>query len=160
MKKILSAFKPFASEIAHDFMLLACILGPIFMGALFRFALPMLEKLLCTQLKVSEFLSPYYVLTDLLVAIMTPILFCFAGVLVILEEFDCGVAKYYSVTPVGKGGYLLSRIGIPSLLALLYDVLLLSVFRLSDIGFLMIVFIVNQRYAPCSRDCFVCSILC
>lgn len=41
---------------------------------------------------------------------MTPILFSFAGVLVILDEIDCGMAKYYGVTPVGKNGYLASRI--------------------------------------------------
>ena len=69
----------------------------------------------------------------MLLAIMTPILFCFAGVMVILEELDCGAAKYYSVTPIEKSGYLMSRIGIPAVLALAYDIVLLCFFALSGI---------------------------
>lgn len=136
MKKTLLAFKPFLTEISHDFMLIACIVGPILMGIAFRFGIPQLETLLCNYFDVSAILSPYYILLDLLLSIMTPILFCFAGVLVILEEIDCGMARYYGVTPVGKSGYLASRISFPSLLALVYNVILLSIFSLSKISFL------------------------
>lgn len=137
MKQVLRASRPFLTEIAHDFMLAACAAGPILMGAAFRFLLPVLERLLCGRFNAAEILAPYYIIFDLLLAVMTPILFCFAGVLVVLEEFDCGVAKYYAVTPIGRSGYLLSRIGIPALIAVVYDVVLLCVFSVSKVGLFM-----------------------
>ncbi|MEG2687084.1 MAG: ABC transporter permease, partial [Christensenellaceae bacterium] len=112
MRRVLRAFVPFFTEIEHNFMLVACIIGPVLMGAVFRFLIPVLEKLLCDDFDLPQVLASYYIIFDLLLVIMTPILLCFAGVLVILEELDSGVAKYYVVTPLGKGGYLLSRIGI------------------------------------------------
>lgn len=136
MKKTLLAFRPFLAEITHDFMLIACIVGPILMGMAFCFGIPPLEILLCNYFNVSAILSPYYIIFDLLLSIMTPILFSFAGVLVILDEIDCGMAKYYGVTPVGKSGYLASRISVPSLLALVYNITLLKIFSLSKISLL------------------------
>lgn len=138
MKKILYTFKIFVSEITKDFMLFACLIGPIFMAVLFRFGLPVLENFLCNYFYKEEILTSYYILFDLLLGIMTPILFCFSGVLVILEEIDCGTAKYFSVTPIGKSGYVISRIGIPSFFALLYNALLLSIFTSAKINGIMI----------------------
>lgn len=139
MKQVLRALRPFLTEITHDFMLAACVAGPIMMGAAFHFLLPVLERLLCGRFGAVQMLASYYIIFDLLLAVMTPILFCFAGVLVVLEELDCGVAKYYAVTPIGKSGYLLSRIGIPALIALVYNAALLCIFSISNIDFAMII---------------------
>ncbi|MEG0892160.1 MAG: ABC transporter permease [Oscillospiraceae bacterium] len=139
MKQVLRAMRPFLTEITHDFMMAACVAGPILMGAAFRFLIPVLERLLCGRFGAVQMLAPYYIIFDLLLAIMTPLLFCFAGVLVILEELDCGVAKYYAVTPIGKRGYLLSRIGIPALIALVYNAALLCIFSILNIDFAMII---------------------
>lgn len=133
MRRVLRAFVPFFTEIEHNFMLVACIIGPVLMGAAFRFLIPVLEKLLCYDFDLPQVLASYYIIFDLLLVIMTPILLCFAGVLVILEELDSGVAKYYVVTPLGKGGYLLSRIGIPTLFAFVYAVIILWIFSLSKV---------------------------
>jgi fluoroquinolone transport system permease protein len=70
---------------------------------------------------------------------MAPMMFCFAGVLVVLEEFDSGIVTYYAVTPLGKSGYLLSRIGIPTLAAVIYDFILLFFFSAVGIDFLVII---------------------
>lgn len=137
MKKVLRAFAPFVTEITHDFMLAACILGPILIGIVFRFLVPELEELLCEAFSRASILQPYYIIFDLVSAIMTPILFCFAGVLVMLEESDCKVAKYFFVTPIGRGGYLGSRIVIPAFVGFFYDLILLSIFALSGIGIIM-----------------------
>ncbi len=139
MKKVFLAFKPFFTEISHDFMLIACLIGPILMGAAFYFALPLLENLLCEYFNLQVILIPYYILFDLVLSIMTPILFCFAGVLVVLDEIDCGVAKYYAVTPVGKVGYLLSRIVFPTGFAFLYTIILLSIFSVAKIRLTFVV---------------------
>lgn len=137
MKKISRAFTPFLKEITHDYMLVACNIGPIIIGCAFRFLLPTLENLLCRHFGMTQILTPYYIIFDLILVIMTPILFCFAGVLVFLDEFDSGVAKYYTVTPLGKGGYLFSRIGVPAIISFVYDIVLLSIFTASGIHILM-----------------------
>lgn len=137
MKKVICACKPFSSQIRQDYMLAACLLGPIFMGIVFRFVLPVVEELLCEKLGVITILSSYYIIFDLLLAIMTPIMFCFAGVMVVLEEFDYGIVRYYAVTPLGKSGYLVSRIAIPAMLSVFYDVILLVIFSVSDMDFMM-----------------------
>lgn len=138
MKKTLSAFQPFVSEITHNFMLAACIIAPILMGFTFRSLLPILEHLLCEKFSVTQIITPYYRIFDILLAIMTPIMFCFAGVLVILEEADCGVERYYAVTPLGKSGYIMARLGIPTLISIFYDILLLCLFTISKLSILMI----------------------
>ncbi len=127
MKKVMYAFWPFVSEIAHDFMLAAIIFAPIMMGLAFRFIIPIFEKLLCNHFGVEAIIAPYYLLLDLMLAIMTPMLFSFAGVMVILGEIDDGTTHYLVVTPLGKYGYLLSRLGIPTLLAMIYDGILLGI---------------------------------
>ncbi len=137
MRKILNAMKPFIQEITHDFMLVACLITPIFMGIIFKFALPLLEKVLCSEFQKAQIISPYFLIFDLLLAIMTPMMFTFAGVMTVLSEMDNGTAKYLCVTPLGKSGYLLSRIGIPSVIALFYDMVFLSIFSITQISFLM-----------------------
>lgn len=138
MKKVLFIMKPFITEIKHDFMLVACIVGPMFVGAIFKFLLPVLENVLCDYFSMEYILSPYYDVFDMILVVMTPIMLCFAGVMVILEEVDNGVMKYYAVTPVGRGGYLCSRLVIPVVVAVIYDVLLLLLFTSSHMELVMI----------------------
>lgn len=139
MKKVFLAFMLFLKQIRHDFMLAICIAAPIIMGAAFRFLLPLLENILCSYFSMDVILTPYYILFDLLLAIMTAIMFCFAGVLVVLEELDDGIAKYLAVTPLGKRGYVLSRIGLPTVLATFYTVLVLGVFTVSGVSWRMMI---------------------
>lgn len=141
MKNIIRTFIPFYREIKHDFMLAACILSPILIGAAFRFLLPLIEKLLCRKLGVPQIFTPYYVMLDLLLLVMAPVMLCFSGVLVILEETDCSVAKYYAVTPVGKWGYLSSRILLPALIGFFYNLALIFLFGISGLNALMALFL-------------------
>lgn len=141
MKRVLYAMKPFLAEIMHDFMLIICIIMPIIMGVVFRFLLPVLENVLCEYFCLSHILSPYYILFDLLIAVMTPIMFSFSGVMVMLEEADNGLTAYFTVTPLGRRGYLMARIGVPIAVALVYDVILLLIFANVSLSFgMMVVF--------------------
>jgi fluoroquinolone transport system permease protein len=54
--------------------------------------------------------------------------------MVILEENDDHIAGYLFVTPLGKRGYLITRLGIPAVLALVVTVILLPVFKLTAIS--------------------------
>lgn len=141
MKKISKAFKIFLSEIIGDFMLFVCVIAPILMGIAFRVLLAIAEELLCEHFRVSSILTPYYVLFDLLLALMTPIMFSFAGVLFILEEMDNSIAKYLFVTPLGQSGYFASRIGLPTIIAVFYDIVLLIILNSSGLLMPMIIVI-------------------
>ena len=137
MKNILRAAKPFAAEIWNDFMLMACAVGPILMGVVFKFLLPLLERVLCAELGRTEIIAPYYSAFDLLLSAMTPVMFSFSGMLAILGENDCGVTKYFAVTPVGRGGYLASRLVLPAVLGFFYSAAVLAIFTVSGMGLAM-----------------------
>lgn len=100
----------------------------------FRFGVPALEGYLCERLGRAVLIAPYYPIFDLVLSIMTPIMFTAAGAMVILDEADLGLAKAFAVTPVGRSGYLASRIGVPSLLATVYCVIVTLAFKLSDMS--------------------------
>lgn len=127
-----AASRNFVSQITKDFMTMACIIGPIFMGLMFKFGIPYLESLLKALLNKPYVLLPYYSIFSLLLAAMTPILFTFAGVLVVLEEYDTGIAKYLFVTPVGRKGYINSRIVFPSFFGFVYGFIMLLLCDISN----------------------------
>ena len=137
MTAIMSAFKRFLSGILDDFMLTVCILAPIIMGAALRFGIPILENFLCRTFSESYILKPYYLIFDLLLVVMTPMMLAFSGVMTTLEELDNGTAKYLMVTPVGKTGYLTSRICVLPAAGIIYSVIVIIIFGISDINLLM-----------------------
>jgi fluoroquinolone transport system permease protein len=133
MKAILSAFRQFLKSIWGDYMLAACLFAPILMGIVFKIGIPLLEKFLCGYFEKSAILELYYVLFDLLLSLMTPLMLCFSGAMVILEELDDGTAKYLLVTPLGKTGYLFSRTGAITVVSLIYNVIVMFIFSISNI---------------------------
>lgn len=134
MRPFLSASKQFFRQIWADAMLSVLLLAPLVMGLAFRFGVPLLEAFICAKAGKDVVLAPYYPVLDLLLAVMTPVMFSAAGALVILDEADSGVSRVYITSPVGTSGYLLSRIGVPAVLATVYCVLVTAVFQLSGLG--------------------------
>jgi fluoroquinolone transport system permease protein len=118
----------------HDAMLAAILFAPILLGIVFRFGIPLLEETLCSYFQVSSVFKPYYRLLDLFVVVMTAYMCSVSGIMVILGDLDCGVTKALVVTPLGKRGYLLSRIGIPSVLAAIYGGVIACMFGLSALS--------------------------
>lgn len=110
MKAYVAVTKRFFAQIWSDAMLTVLLFAPLLMGLLFRLGVPALEAYLCQRTGKAALLTPYYAVFDLLLAAMTPIMFTAAGAMVILDEADMGLARAIAVTPVGRGGYLLSRI--------------------------------------------------
>lgn len=139
MRAFLSVTKRFFAEIWSDAMLAALVFVPFLMGMVFRFGVPMLEGYLRGRLGRAAILTPYYAIFDLLLSIMTPIMFTAAGAMVILDEADLGLAKAIAVTPVGRSGYLVSHIYVPALLATVYCAVVTLVFRLSDMSTLQLI---------------------
>ncbi len=132
MKALFSATERFFSEIWDDVMLAAMPFVPLVMGLVFKFGVPALERFLCSASSVPSVLAPYYYIFDMLLCMMTPLMFTFSGVMVVLSEADSGVAKAISATPLGRGGYVFSRIGVPCVLATLYGFIIICVFSLCD----------------------------
>ncbi len=135
-KALIMAFRQFIVQIYKDAMLILLMLAPILCGLFFRFGIPYGQSLIEKYLSIKEIFVPYYLLFDLFLGCMTPLLYCFAAAYVILGEIDDGISGYLSVTPLGKKGYLISRLGFPAVMSFFISILMLSVFRLSDITFL------------------------
>lgn len=138
MKAMFISFKQFLLQISRDSMLLVICLSPIITGFVFKFAVPIAEKALCAYFEKTVILLPYYLLFDIFLAIVTPYMFCLASAMVILEEKDTNITNYLSVTPMGKTGYLLSRLGFPAIISAVFSVIILLFFSLADTGILTV----------------------
>lgn len=134
LKAFLSVTRQFLRQLWSDMMLTVLMFVPIFMGLAFCFGVPALEAYLCSTLHRSAILSPYYALFDLLLSVMTPVMFTAAGAMLILDEADLGLSRAIAVTPIGRTGYLASRIGVPCLIATLYCFAATLLFKISNIS--------------------------
>lgn len=139
MKPLLRSFKMFVRQIFDDAMLFAVCLAPILAACFFQFGIPFIERLLCAYFGKETILADYYLLFDLLLSVLTPYMFCFASAMVMLTEYDENMTGYMAVTPVGKKGYLISRLGFPAMLSLIVSVLLMLGFSLTSWSLPMLV---------------------
>jgi fluoroquinolone transport system permease protein len=94
-------------------------------------------------------LKEYYLLFDLFLSLITPYMFCFASAMVMLSEFDEHMISYLAVTPIGKKGYILSRLALPSIISFIVSVFLMNVFSLTDWSFSMIILTCMQTSLVC-----------
>jgi len=131
MKPLLRSFKMFLRQIWNDDMLVAVFVAPLLVACLFRFGIPYLESLLCSYFHREVILQGYYLLFDLFLSVLTPYMFCFASSMVMLTEYDENMTSYMAVTPVGKKGYLVSRLAFPAAISFLVSVLLMCWFTLT-----------------------------
>ena len=139
MKPLLRSFSMFIRQIARDSMLYAVCLAPLLAALFFKFGIPLVETQLTELLGKASILRDYYLLFDLFLAVMTPYMFGFAASMVILTEYDENMAGYMAVTPVGKTGYLISRLAFPAAVSFGASAILLSIFSLTDLGVLQII---------------------
>lgn len=118
-------------------MLAACLFAPVLLGVVLRVGVPALETLIQNTFGMARVLTPYYALFDLFLSLMTPLMLCFSGVMVVLEELDDGTAKYLMVTPLRKAGYLASRLILLTAISVPYTVLLVALCSLSAMPLLL-----------------------
>ena len=133
MKAIKSNFRQFLLFLKNDNMMFAACFAPLICALLFRFDVPLLEKLVTGYFNVSEILTPYYALFDLFLSVLSPAMFCYVAAMMILEEKDDHIVEYLFVTPLGKQGYLVSRLGVPEGISIAVTIILLSFFNLSKV---------------------------
>lgn len=131
MKPLLYSFRMFIRQIAKDSMLYAVCIAPLLAACFFRYGIPYFESLLCGYFERTFILSGYYLLFDLFLAVLTPFMFGFASSMVILTEYDENMVSYMAVTPVGKKGYIVSRLVFPAIISFFASVTLMSFFSLT-----------------------------
>ena len=128
MKRVLSSTMQIFKQIKSDPMMFAACFTPFVMGALIKFGIPFLER-------ITDFsLQAYYPIFDLLLSIMAPVLLCFAFAMITLEEIDDKVSRYFSITPLGKSGYLFTRLGVPSIISAVIAFIVLLLFSLEKLS--------------------------
>lgn len=123
------SFRIFVRQIWEDAMLVMVLIAPFLAGLAFRCGLPAVDNLLEIWLG-SPVLAPWFPLVDLFLAILAPYMLLFASAMVLLEERDEGLSVYLAVTPLGKRGYLLSRLLLPSVIACAMTFVVLTLFSL------------------------------
>jgi fluoroquinolone transport system permease protein len=149
VKQIIIAFKHFIKKTWDDAMLVCILPVPLFAAIVFYFGLPPLEKYLCNYFDKTTILMPYAQLFDLLIICLTSLMFYYVSAMVILDEIDDGTARYYSITPLTKNGYILSRFLVPAIFSFVYSVLLMNFFNISGISFNIVILL-----------CFISIIVC
>lgn len=138
MKSLFRSFKMFIRQIFNDAMLFAVCLAPILAACFFHFGIPPIEQLLCDYFNKTSILTDYYLLFDLLLSVLTPYMFCFASSMVMLTEYDENMASYMAITPVGKKGYLISRLVFPAIISFFVSVILMLWFSLTQWSLVML----------------------
>ena len=136
MKNRLTIFFGSFSLIRRDPMLVLLMLAPFLAGAALYFGLPRLAPLLLSAFGFD--LTPWYVLADMMLLMLAPLL---AGTLcgfLMLDERDEGVGQYYGATPLGNAGYLISRLIFPVLWSIIVAPVLMIFFSLSHPDFLRV----------------------
>jgi fluoroquinolone transport system permease protein len=116
-------------------MLAAVCIATIITAFFIRFGIPAIEGILCGYFQKEAILSDYYLLFDLLLALITPYMLCFASAMMMLTEYDENMAGYLAVTPVGKRGYILSRLAFPAVIAFIISIILIHWFSLTAWSF-------------------------
>ena len=64
---------------------------------------------------------------------MAPVLLCFAFAMITLEEIDDKVSRYFSITPLGKAGYLFTRLVVPAIISAVIAFIVLLLFSLEKL---------------------------
>ncbi len=121
MKAFYYSFRQYIKEIGEDYMLAVMLFTPILSGTLLRLGIPRIAD------------QSYFLLADILIVSITPLIYSFIGAMVILEEIDNNISIYLSVTPLGKKGYLISRLGLPIAVSLVFGTVVSYVFSISGI---------------------------
>lgn len=139
MRKYYRGFSQMLHQISKDAMLVVMMVVPLLASTAIHFGVPFIEKYLTEYFNKYSILADYYLVFDILLAMMTPILFSFVGAMVVLGERDERIARYMSVTPLGKKGYLFTRIEIPVLISIVISVVIMSLAHLSKVSLVEII---------------------
>lgn len=139
MNAIIKSFRVFILQLTKDGMLIMILMAPLLVGSIFKFGIPFLELQLTSYFVKDVILKEYFILFDLLLVILTPFLISFAASMTMLDEYDSNLINHLCVTPLGKKGYLISRVILPLIFAYIISTLIILVFSLTTWSFIMMI---------------------
>jgi fluoroquinolone transport system permease protein len=119
-------------SVRRDSLLRWMFVMPVLLAALFRYGLPPLTAWLVERHGIA--LAPYSALIASCLVMITPMMYGTVIGFLLLDQKDDRTLTALQVTPLTPGGYLLYRLGTPSLLSVVMTVLVLRASGLSDIG--------------------------
>lgn len=133
MRAVQVSFRQMIAFLKRDMMLAAACVAPLLIGLAFRFAIPFLENVITEKISAEGMLTPFYTVFDLFLVSITPVFYCFIAAMVILEERDDCIMSALYVSPLGRGGYIFSRVGIPGIISFCVAEGMIFVFSLTEI---------------------------
>jgi fluoroquinolone transport system permease protein len=113
-----------------DPMLMLSMGVPFILWAIMQFLVPWVMEVALAQWDLD--LSPYYIQAGTFFLMLVPMLMGMVYGFVLLDERDGGIITAISVTPTGKKGYLLLRMGIPITISFVFVLLFVLLLHLSD----------------------------
>lgn len=113
-----------------DPMLLLSMGVPFILWAIMQFLVPLIIELAMEQWDYD--LSPYYNQAGTFFLMLVPMMMGMVYGFVLLDERDGGIITAISVTPTGKKGYLLLRMGFPITISFVFILLFVQLLHLSD----------------------------
>lgn len=134
MNRFRAALGPYLKDMTSSFMFWVCLGAPIALIWFTHTFMPDWNSWLSMRLGQPDVLVPYYEAIDAVVICTTAIMVGYTGVLVVLDELDAGTAVYYAITPLGKGGYLTSRLIVPVAMAIGLNLAVVGVWPLSQLS--------------------------
>lgn len=138
-RKLLFSFKQYLVQITKDAMLFIICLAPLLCGLLFKLGVPAAEQLLSEQFNNIAILMPYYLLFDLLLAVLTPMMISYVSSMLILGDIDEGITRYMAVTPLGKSGYIISKLGFPLAISVIITIIIMVIFSITKLTLVRVI---------------------
>jgi fluoroquinolone transport system permease protein len=115
-------------QISRDPMLIMSIAAPVLLWLILEFVYPLAADFALSEWDVD--ILPYFMATSVILMTLIPMLLGMVFGFILLDERDGGLIMAISVTPLGKSGYILLRMGLPvgySFICLLVFVILLDI---------------------------------
>ena len=136
MNKVIAFTRGDIKTIFRDGLLIASLLGPLFLALFIRLAFPWLAELSYDHLQLDLTLHYPFALSFLIM--FTPMMVGTMTGLILLDERDEHMLNYYAVTPLGQTGYLLYRLLIPAFSSFIFSFLVLTLASLIELNYMAI----------------------
>ncbi len=133
MSQTLKLFYIGLKQTVSDGMLLMLLPAPFLLGAIVKWGVPFANAL--TERYLSFSFVPWYALIDAFLIALIPSMLSIINAFLLLDERDEGTGAYYQITPVQGYGYLIARLGLPSVWAFICVVIVGGVFGISGLSF-------------------------
>ena len=133
VKKTLNLLTGDSRLIIRDPIFLVLIVAPFLIAAVLRFLIPLVGELIMKYLSFD--LAPHY---PFLLSLFSTVPALLVGMIlgfILLDERDQDLITYFTVTPLGRGGYLVYRLAVPQVLSIALAAVMLLVITAGVVQF-------------------------